>query len=500
MMSEVICVLYVDDEPDLLGIGKLFLERSGNFTVTTSQSASEAIRFLERKKFDVIISDYQMPVMNGIQFLVEVRSRFGPIPFILFTGRGREEVVIQAINSGADFYLQRNTDPGAQFAELSHKIKQIAFRKFAEDALWKNVEKYKRVIEHTDEAIIVEQDGMMMLVNPRAVELTGYSEKELLSMPFSAIIHSDDRSKVMEDYKTWMKNEDSVSRFSFRLSSKDGSTPWVKIGSAEIDWNGRAATLNFLTDITERKELEMEMEYHEQELVRYSMSLDAANKKIMCLSSITRHDILNMITAIVMYLSLAEEMVKDPVAREYLLKIDRIAQLIQKQIQYTRDYQSIGANSPVWQDCRILVDSAAKEALLGKITVRTDLPASAEVFADPLIVKVFYNLMNNSARYGGKITTIRFSAEERDGVHIMVCEDDGEGVPLEEKEKIFERGFGKNTGLGLALSREILDITGITIKETGEPGKGARFEMTVPKEAWRTTGMTDGHQIIQVSK
>ena len=487
-MAALIRVLYVDDEPDLLDIGKIFLARSGNFTVTTSQSASEAIRFLERKKFDVIISDYQMPVMNGIQFLVEVRSHFGPIPFILFTGRGKEEIVIQAINSGADFYLQRSSDPGEQFAELSHKIKQIASRKIAEDALWKNEEKYKRVIEYTDEAIIVEQDGMLMLVNHRAVELTGYSEKELLSMPFSAIIHPDDRTKVMEDYKKWMKSENSPSRFSFRLSSKDGSTPWVKIGSAEIDWNGRAATLNFLTDITERKELEMEMEYHEQELVRYSMSLDAANKKITCLSSITRHDILNMITAIVMYLSLVEEIVTDPIALEYLLKIDRVAQLIQKQIQYTRDYQNIGANVPIWQDCRTLVDSAAKEALLGKIIVKTDLPAGAEVFADPLVVKVFYNLIDNAVRYGGKITTIRFSADEHGGDHVVVCEDDGDGVVAGEKEKIFERGFGKNTGLGLALSREILSITGITIRETGEPGKGARFEMMVPKGAWRMTG------------
>ena len=82
----------------------------------------------------------------------------------------------------------------------------------------------------------------------------------------------------------------------------------------------------------------------------------------------------------------------------------------------------------------------------------------------------------------------RFSVEERDGDHVVVCEDDGEGVPATEKEKIFERGFGKNTGLGLALSREILSITGITIRETGEPGKGARFEMTVPKGTWRMKG------------
>ena len=93
--------------------------------------------------------------------------------------------------------------------------------------------------------------------------------------------------------------------------------------------------------------------------------------------------------------------------------------------------------------------------------------------------------MDNAVRHGGKITTIRFSADESDGSHRMVCEDDGDGVPAQEKEKIFEREFGKNTGMGLFLAREILAITGISIRETGEPGKGARFEMMVPKLAYR---------------
>jgi signal transduction histidine kinase len=161
-------------------------------------------------------------------------------------------------------------------------------------------------------------------------------------------------------------------------------------------------------------------------------------------------------------------------------------------IQFTKEYEQIGVNAPVWQDCHTLVDTAAKQAPLGKVMVKNDLPTGAEVFADPLIEKVFYNLMDNAVRYGGKITTIRFSAEERDGNHVIVCEDDGNGIPADEKEKIFERGFGKNTGLGLALSKEILDITGITITETGVPDKGARFEITVPEGAWGMTGNTQG--------
>jgi signal transduction histidine kinase len=133
----------------------------------------------------------------------------------------------------------------------------------------------------------------------------------------------------------------------------------------------------------------------------------------------------------------------------------------------------------------MLADTAAKDVTLGDIRLVNDIPGDMTVFADQLIVRVFFNLMDNAVRYGGKITTTRFSTEERNGDIVIVCSDDGNGVSVEEKEKIFERGFGKNTGLGLFLSREILAITGITITETGEPGKGARFEITVPAGMYR---------------
>jgi signal transduction histidine kinase len=173
------------------------------------------------------------------------------------------------------------------------------------------------------------------------------------------------------------------------------------------------------------------------------------------------------------------------ILNDYFFKVITAAQRISSMIRFTKEYEEIGITVPVWQDISTLVNSVIKEAPLGQVTVKNDIPAGTEVYADPLIAKVCYNLMDNAVQYGGKITTIRFAFIERDGNNVMVCEDDGVGVVAEEKEKIFDRGFGKNTGLGLALSREILDITGITIRETGEPGKGARFEMMVPNGAYR---------------
>ena len=274
-----------------------------------------------------------------------------------------------------------------------------------------------------------------------------------------------------------------------RVVSKNGQTRDVMIDKAAIMNSDGEATgiIGVMFDITDRKEREKEMTYHEQELMRFSSSLAAVNKKLALLSHITRHDINNQLEVLLGYLSLLKYRKLDPTLDEYFQKITTAAERIAVMIRFTREYGSIGVNAPAWQDCATLVDTAAKLAMLGQVEVNNEIPGSAGVFADPLIVKVFYNLMDNAFRYGGNITTIRFSVQESDdGTGIIVCEDDGIGVPAEEKEKIFLREFGQNTGLGLALSREILDITGITIRETGEPGKGARFEMIVPKGAWRS--------------
>jgi two-component sensor histidine kinase/CheY-like chemotaxis protein len=133
----MISVLYVDDEPALLEIGKLFLEKGGAFGVEIALSAAEAKVKLAANRYDAVISDYQMPDIDGIEFLKYARENFGDIPFILFTGKGREEVVIKAINNGADFYLQKGGEPTSQFAELGQKIRVAVEKRHAEETLRK---------------------------------------------------------------------------------------------------------------------------------------------------------------------------------------------------------------------------------------------------------------------------------------------------------------------------------------------------------------------------
>ncbi len=117
---------------------------------------------------------------------------------------------------------------------------------------------------------------------------------------------------------------------------------------------------------------------------------------------------------------------------------------------------------------------------MGKVVLENAVPAGVEIFADPLIEKVFSNLIENALRYGETATTITFSLKQDGEAYTLLCEDDGVGIPADEKEKIFTYAHGMNTGLGLFLAREILAITGITIRETGTPGSGARFEILCP--------------------
>ncbi len=361
-------------------------------------------------------------------------------------------------------------------------------RKQAEAALRESEERYHHVVEDQTEFICrFLPDGTHIFVNDAYCRYFNKKKEEIIGHLFKPVIHPLDRELVAR-HLTALTPGQPHGTVDQRIIMPDSSTRWQQWSDRAIfDKTGRLVEYQSVgRDITDQKDLEREREDYTQKLTKYSTSLDAANKKLTLLSSITRHDINNQLTVLQGYLSILESDQPDPAFHEYLRKVLAAAERISAMIQFTKEYEAIGVMAPTWQNTRKLIDTAATEAPLGTIRVSNEIPAGTEVLADPLIAKVIYNLMDNAARYGEKVKTIRFSVEEQDDDRLIICEDDGKGVRAEEKVKIFDRGFGKNTGLGLSLSREILTITGITITENGEPGKGARFEMVVPKGTWRT--------------
>ena len=203
------------------------------------------------------------------------------------------------------------------------------------------------------------------------------------------------------------------------------------------------------------------------------------------MSELTRHDLLNQIMALKGYFQFSKSYIMNQKHAELVQKEEEIIRILEKQIIFTRDYQNMGIKKPVWQNVAALVNIASSDLSEKTLRIDTGRP-DLEIFGDSLLEKVFFNMIDNALRHGdGQLTSIRFSSRETDDGLILSCEDDGPGVPADQKELIFNRGFGKNTGLGLALSREILSITAMTIRENGVPGTGARFEIAVPKGGCR---------------
>jgi PAS domain S-box-containing protein len=208
-------------------------------------------------------------------------------------------------------------------------------------------------------------------------------------------------------------------------------------------------------------------------------SLAMARKKVNLLTGITRHDILNQLTIMMMHNELLRDAFKDPAFLKSLHEQEKAAATIQRQIAFTKDYEQLGENLPQWMDMLKIFSKHTDDFGHDYIQYNVQM-AGLEVFADPLITRVFHNLLENSLRYGEKVTSISLYHEQHPDGLTIVYQDNGIGINTEDKEKIFRRGSGKRSGFGLFFSREILSLTGITIKETGKPGTGARFEISVP--------------------
>ena len=130
----MISVLLVDDEPEVAEISRIFLEKNGNMKISTATSVSEALELLKQGEFDVVVSDYEMPGMNGIDLIRSLNTMDRDIPIIIFTGRGSEEIAIEALNSGVSLYLKKGGDPKTQFEALRNKILELAQRKWVESS------------------------------------------------------------------------------------------------------------------------------------------------------------------------------------------------------------------------------------------------------------------------------------------------------------------------------------------------------------------------------
>ncbi|HEY3420118.1 MAG TPA: response regulator [Methanomassiliicoccales archaeon] len=217
-------------------------------------------------------------------------------------------------------------------------------------------------------------------------------------------------------------------------------------------------------------------------------SLRIANGKLKLLDKINRHDIRNQLTVLRGSLELVRRMISDSEGLKRLEQAGKAAEMIEKHVNFAKQYQELGRTSPTWQSLKVEITKASEGFEQIDLRMDGEQICNPEILADPMLPKVFQNLFENSQRYADRPTRIKVHCE-RDGTDLLVVyEDRGQGIPGPEKEKVFEKGYGKGSGMGLFLIREILAISGIEISENGIPGQGARFEVRVPPGRFRNCG------------
>jgi len=338
--------------------------------------------------------------------------------------------------------------------------------------LHKSEERYRNVVEDQTEFICrFLPDGSHIFVNGAYCRYFGKTREEIVGHRFTPDIPKEDLP-ALKAHMASITPDHPVQTVEHRIRMPNGEIRWQQWSDrAVFDRNGKVTEYQSVgRDITDRR--------------RTEQALHEANKKLTLLSSITRHDILNQLTGLQGYIGLIETKITDPGIRPLVHRAFQSSEVIRDQISFTRQYEEIGVQSPGWQNVSALVTGVCRDTRFRTITVDPSL-TGLEVFADPLLKLVFYNIFENARMHGGTVTKIVVSgAVSPDGAEIIVA-DDGKGIPLSEKEKIFEKGFGSHTGLGLYLVQEILSITDLTIRETGDYGRGARFVIHVPAGTFR---------------
>lgn len=223
-MLDDIRVLYVDDQPDFLGLVSTRLEREEEqFDVVTVSNGPEGLDRMDEHAIDCIVSDFDMPEMDGLEFLHAVREADPKIPFILYTGKGSEEIASEAIAAGVTDYLQKGTG-SEQYAILANRIRNAVRNYRNELALEETRERFQILVEESTDAIfITDVDGTLTYVSPAVAQIIGYEPEEMAGTNGFDYVHPDDRSVVEELFAGLVERSDQRVAAPFRCLHADGA-------------------------------------------------------------------------------------------------------------------------------------------------------------------------------------------------------------------------------------------------------------------------------------
>ncbi|MBU2461552.1 PAS domain S-box protein [bacterium] len=357
--------------------------------------------------------------------------------------------------------------------------RDITAKKKAEDALRQSEEKYRLVVDNASEAILVIQNERIAFFNPKAKELSGHQDKELLTKRYLDFVFSDDRAMVNENHKKRLQGED-VPLYTFRWQTKDGKVRWTEVDGVLITWKGQPATLNFLTDITEKRKME-------EELKRTDVS---RLESIGLLAGGIAHDFNNILTAVLNNIALARMHTKEDRVNRMLADGERAVLrakgLTQQLLTFAKGGEPIKKTICISE----LIRDIASFALTGSASVCSfHIPDNLwQTECDQgQISQAITNLILNAddAMPGGGVIEVSGENLIEEGHRFikLSIKDSGIGIPKEHISKIFDPYFTtkqRGSGLGLSVAFSVIKKHGGRLEVTSELGEGSTFIIILP--------------------
>lgn len=415
----------------------------------------------------------------------------------------------------------------AELARQNQELQaEIASRLRAEKDLADETSKREILIDQSrDGIVILDHDGKVYESNRRFAEMLGYSRDEIRNLSVWDWEAYIPREQLLEMIRTINAAGD---HFETRHRRKDGSMYDAEISTNAAEFSGRKLIFCIVRDTSERKRAEQQLKTintylqdevanrtrAEAELVKKNEELHAAcerltaaeedlrenyeelrksekalihaRKKLNVLNMLTFQDIQSGFFTLGGYLQLAKSAKSSEEMMTRLGKAEEILHSVRDSLDLARKYQDLGISQPRWQGAGYALINAISHLDFSKVS-RTVTLDGLEIYADPLLEDVFLILMENVLVHGTGATVVRVSCQREQEALTILVEDNGPGIPAADKERIFMREYAGRGGTSLFLAREILSVTDITLRETGEPGHGARFEITVPEGKYRFT-------------
>ena len=461
VQSRDYCVLHVDDDPAFLDITAEFVDRVlPERTVYSTTDIEEAKTILKEEPIGCIVSDYDMPGTNGLEFLEVVRAEYPDLPFILYTGKGSEEIASQAINAGVTGYIQKG---GAdQNRRLINRVKHG----IAEYRAQVESQRYSTVLEALGYPVyVVDQNERFTYINDAFVDLVGY-----------------DREALIGSKPALIKTEDSVEEINELVPSLvSDSGPDIERVEVEIEPQGQQpipckdhiAALPFDEEFQGCAGILRDMSAQRER----QAALQRKNDQLEQLVSVISHDLQTPLMTAQSAAALASETGDSEQFEQLRQAHDRIDQMLDELVTLAHE-----GERPTAEDA-VSLGPVARAAWEVVDTTDATLQVETEmtVEADPgRLQRLFENLFANAVTHGGQgvAVTVDTLPGERSGFRVF---DDGPGISFEQAEAVFDPGFTTDddgTGFGLAIVQRIADAHGWSVALADGSEGGAQFEFT----------------------